>query len=169
MSEFATFPSILKSKRDENDNTVETFVDSDSNKSLSKEKEIVPKPRTIESFVSEEDTKKIMSQVFIGVGLMIGAMFLAFLFTWAYDKEKTLFVAVYAAIMLLFGALVIGLVAVIRSQIQNEKIFYVLVGSSAFVGVLNIVFIIVFSVLASKRLRRGSYVPPAVSDYINAS
>jgi ABC-type Mn2+/Zn2+ transport system permease subunit len=116
--------------------------------------------------VSEDDTKRIMSQVFMATGLMIAAMFLAFLLSWAYNKEKTLFIAMYAVISLLFSALVITLVSILRDKIEDMKIFYTLVGSTAFMSLFNIVMIIVFAVIASKRLRR-SFVPNGVQEYIN--
>lgn len=151
-SEYVTFEPILKPKKDDSD--VEENFD------------LLPKPKRVEHFVSEDDTKRIMSQVFMATGLMIAAMFLAFLLSWAYNKEKTLFIAMYAVISLLFSALVITLVSILRDKIEDMKIFYTLVGSTAFMSLFNIVMIIVFAVIASKRLRR-SFVPNGVQEYIN--
>lgn len=162
MSEQATFQPILKSQQEtprEDEVMLEAFENQDTTAPLFM-------PKKIEPFVDEAQTKKVMQQVFIGVGLMIAAMFLAFLFTWAFNKEKTLFIAIYATIMLLFAALMITLVSIVRKELSNIAIFYVLVGSSAFVALLNIVLIIVFAVMASKRLKR-SYVPSGVQDYLN--
>ncbi len=152
-SEYVTFEPILKPKKVKHD-TEDTVV------------EPFNVHKSVETFVSEEDTKRIVSQVFIAVGLMIAAMFLAFLLSWAYNKEKTLFITVYAMISLLFSALVISLVAVLRDKIDNMKIFYTLVGSTAFMSLFNVVMIIVFAVIASKRLRRN-FVPNGVQEYIN--
>lgn len=162
MSEQATFQPLLKSKQEEEHTQDNMMLEAFENQpSLP-----VFMPKKIETFVDEDQTKKVMQQVFIGVGLMIAAMFLAFVFTWAFDKEKTLFIAIYAFIMLLFAALVITLASVSRSSLTNVPLFYVLIGSSAFVSLLNIVLVVVFAVMASKRLKR-SYVPSSVQDYIN--
>lgn len=163
MSEQAVFQPILKSQQEE-DPKDKMMLEAFENQAAPP----VFAAKKIETFVDETQTKKIMQQVFIAVGLMVAAMFLAFVFTWAFNKEKTLFIAIYAGIMLLFGTLVIALVSVVRSQIKNIPIFYVLVGASAFVCLLNIVLIVVFSVMASKRLKRG-YVPSGVQDYLNPS
>lgn len=145
--EYVTFEPLVKPKKEE-----EHF-------------ELMP-PKRIETFVSEDDTKRVVSQVFIAVGLMIAAMFLAFLLSWAYNKEKTLFITIYAVITLLFSAIVIALVAVIREKIDNMKIFYTLVGATAFMSIFNVIMIIVFAILAAKRLRRN-FVPNGVQDYLN--
>lgn len=164
MSEVAVFQPILKSKQEETDKDV-VMLEAFENTNMDAPPPLF-KPKKIEPFVNEEDTKRVMKSVFTAVGLMIGAMFLAFLFTWAYNKEKTLFISVYAGIMLLFCALIIIVVSIIRSKINDVAVFYVLIGSSAFFALFNIVLVIVFAIVASKRLRR-SYVPSGVQEYIN--
>lgn len=150
-SDFVTFEPILKPKKEEHE-------------SFENELPALLRPKRVEMFVNEDDTKQVMTQVFIAVGLMIAAMFLAFVLSWAYNTEKTLFIAIFASITLLFSALIITLVSIIRNKIDDVKIFYVLVGSTAFMSIFSIVMIIVFSVIASKRLRRGMAMN-AVSDY----
>lgn len=161
MSEFVEFQPILKSKQEKEETpsqgVLEAFTTNDPP---------ILKPRKVEMFVSEEETKEVMTRVFIAVGLMIGAMFLAFLFIWTFNKEKTLFISVYATFMLMFAAMIIIVASVIREQITNKKVFYVIIGSSVFVALLNIVVAVIFGVMASKRLRKA-FVPQGVQDYIN--
>lgn len=165
MSELAIFQPILKSKQEEaklaEDAVVmEAFTEDTS------EHSILPRPKRIEAFVSEDDTKRVMRSVFTAVGLMIGAMFIAFLFIWSYNKEKTLFIAIYSAFMFIFSVLIIAVISIIRKKIDDVVVFYILVGSSAFFAILNLVLILTFTIVASKRLRR-SYVPSGVQEYIN--
>lgn len=157
-SEYVTFEPLVKPKKEE-----EEGFEGDGDV---EEEFTLLKPKRVETFVSEEETRRIVTQVFIAVALMIAAMFLAFVLSWAYNKEKTLFFAMYATITLLFSVLVIALVSVIRDKIENAKVFYTLIGSTAFMSIFNIVLIIVFGVIASKRLRRN-FVPNGVQEYIN--
>lgn len=163
MSDLAVFQPILKSKQDEEQEKDNVVFEAFSN---AMEPPPLFKAKKIEAFVSEEETRRVMKSVFTAVGLMIAAMFFAFLFTWAYNKEKTLFFAIYCFIAFLLCVLVVALVSIVRSDIKDIIVFYILIGSSAFFALLNIVLMLVFGVVAFKRMKRG-YVPSGVQDYVN--
>ena len=129
-------------------------------------------PSKKEQFVSEEESRSIVGGVFIGVGLMIFASILALLFYWTYNKEKTLFIAVFSGFVFLFSIKMVILVAAIRAKLR-DFVFKMYIGSTVFMSLTCLFLMIFFSIKASKKMSERSslssapYVPSAVSSYIN--
>lgn len=126
-----------------------------------KEWEPIVSKQILEPFVEEKESQSIVGAVFTGIGLMVLATFVALMFYWAYLKEKTLFIAVFSVLILLFAIKMMILVIVIRKKL-NPIVFKVYMGSTAFMTLFAIFNIIFFSIKASQRLRS----PSSSSSYI---
>jgi len=74
-----------------------------------------------EGFVTEEDSKSIVSNVFMSVGLMIGAMIIAAIFYWSYHKNVALFICILSALVFLYTIKVIIVVVLARDQFKSKK------------------------------------------------
>jgi CDP-diglyceride synthetase len=126
----------------------------------------------MESFVTETQTKSIVSQVFITISLMILAAIIMWLFYWSYAKEKLLFMAILSGLMFIYTVIVIGVTVSYRAKLSTPT-FTFLMGASAFMAFMTMISVIFFSVRASQRLKGAdsysgntSYVPPAVQQYV---
>ena len=130
----------------------------------------------MESFVTETQTKSIVSQVFITISLMILAAVIMWLFYWSYAKEKLLFMAILSGLMFIYTVIVIGVTVSYRAKLSTPT-FTFLMGASAFMSFTTVISVIFFSVRASQRLKSASgsssssysntsYVPPAVQQYV---
>jgi len=126
----------------------------------------------MESFVTETQTKGIVSQVFITLSLMLLAALIMWLFYWSYAKEKLLFMAILAGLMFIYTVIVIGVTVSYRAKLSTPT-FTFLMGASAFMAFMTMISVIFFSVRASQRLKGAessyqstSYVPPAVQQYV---
>ncbi len=130
---------------------------------------ILKQPKSEEHFVSDEESKNIVVNILIGVSLMVAAMLITWLFIWSYEKEKSLFIAIFATVMFIYAIKMVIFIALKKND-MNETTFKVFMGSSVTVAIMNLMLIIFFSIRASSRLRgRSSYVPGAVQDYIQPS
>lgn len=119
-----------------------------------------------EHFVSEEESKSIVVNILIGVSLMVAAMLLTWLFIWAYEKEKALFITILGVVMFLYSVKMVIFIA-LKKKDMGDVAFKVFMGSSVTMAIMNVMLIIFFSIRAASRLRsRSSYVPGAVQDYI---
>lgn len=129
-----------------------------------------------EPFVTETQTKTIVGEVFMTIGMMLVAAVFMWLFYWSYAKEKLLFMAILSGLMLLYTLTVIGIAVSYRVKLSTMTFTY-LVGASAFIGFTTLVCTVFFAVRASQRLRASessyasrettSYVPPAVQQYVS--
>lgn len=120
----------------------------------------------MEHFVEEKQSQSIVGAVFTGIGLMVLASFIAIVFYWTYETDKTLFIAVLSGITFVFSVKMIILVAVLRRKL-NPIVFRVYMGSTIFMAVLSIFNIVFFSIKASQRLgssssSSSSYMPAPV-------
>lgn len=120
-----------------------------------KEWEPIVSKQILEPFVEEKESQSIVGSVFTGIGLMLLATFVALMFYWAYLKEKTLFVAVFSVLILMFSVKMLILVVVIRKKL-NPIVFKVYMGSTAFMTLFAIFNIVFFSIKASQRLSSSS-------------
>lgn len=130
-----------------------------------REWEPIVKKQTLEPFyVEEAQSKSIVGSVFIGIGLMILASFIAMLFYWAYLKEKMLFIALFSALIFLFAMKMVILVAVIRHKL-NPTVFKVYMGSTVFVAFFSLFNIIFFSIKSYQRTSSASSSSSSSSTY----
>jgi ABC-type multidrug transport system fused ATPase/permease subunit len=120
----------------------------------------------IEQFVSESESTSIVGSIFMGIGLMVLAMLITWLFLWSYQKEKLLFIVVLSVVVFLYSVEMVAFIALQRGKL-SPLMFRIFMGSSVMISIMCIILIIVFSIKASQRLRgRSSYVPGPVQDYI---
>lgn len=113
---------------------------------------IVSKQKLLEPFVNDKDSVVIVQNVFIMVGAIIVATLITTLLYWAYNREKTLFIAIMSALIFLYSLTnVIGF-TIIRGALTNI-FFKMYLGLSIIVCILSIVLIILFSIKASKKMR----------------
>lgn len=114
---------------------------------------------TRETFADEEDkeakTRTSIIRIFISVGLMALAIVLGFIFLWAYRKEKTLMVVVLSVVVFIYSLLIMVFVLVQRGNLDYVY-FNLFMGSSAFMVIMMILLIVIFSIIASRRLNAGS-------------
>lgn len=124
------------------------------------------KNQNLEPFVDEPQSQKIVGGVFTGMGLMVLAGLMAILFYWTYQKDKTLFIAVYSGVLFLFALEMLVLIAVIRQKL-NAIVFRIYIGSSVFFCLVTLFMLMYFSFRAMQRLRGSSspssYAPPPPS------
>lgn len=134
-----------------------------------------------EAFVSDSDSRGIVSNIFISIALMVGAALVMALFYWAYQKERNLFVTIFASFMFAYALYVTIFVTILRSKFSSVA-FRLILGSSAFVAFMTLMTLIFFAVKTSQKLRgSGSSsgysgysspspsVSPVVQDYIGNS
>ena len=134
-----------------------------------------------EAFVSDNDSRNIVSNIFISIGLMVGAALVMALFYWAYQKERNLFVTIFAAFMFAYALYVTIFVTILRGKFSSVA-FRLILGSSAFVAFMTLMTLIFFAVKTSQKLRgsgsNSSYsgysspspsVSPVVQDYIGSN
>lgn len=130
-----------------------------------------------ESFVTEEDSKSIVSNVFMSVGLMIGAMIIAAIFYWSYHKNVALFICILSALVFLYTIKVIIVVVLARDQFKSKNTFMILMGGTVFMCLLTLILTIMFGIKASPKSGSGpsssisstganAYIPSSVNDYI---
>ena len=132
---------------------------------LSEAYKVVQKPKQEEEpFVSEEDTKKSVASIFMSVGLMILALFLGGLMFWAYRKERSLMIVVLSVFVFIYS--IIMTLGIIQRGKLDKAYFLTIVGSSIFISVMMVILIIVFSIVASRRLSK-SYLGPQTQDYLS--
>lgn len=115
-----------------------------------KEWEPIVKQTVLEPFVEDEkQSQTIVGNVFIGMGLMVMAAFLALLFYWSYEKNRSLFIALFSGLVFLFSVKMVILVAVVRKKLNNI-IFKLYMGSTVFMSFVSMFSLIYFSIRASR-------------------
>lgn len=123
-----------------------------------------------EFFVSTSETNTLITNVFTGLALAVLGMVLTFIFFWSYNKDKTLFIVVLSILLFLYALMQMIYFIVKKETLENFE-FSVMVGASIFVEILAVILIIVFSIVASRRLRGNNRVtssftqPPAVQNF----
>jgi len=105
-----------------------------------------------ESFVTTGDTNALVINVFTGLGLAALGMIFTFLFFWSYNKDKTLFIVVLSVI-LFFYALMQMIYFIVKKDSLGNVEFSVMLGASIFVEIMAVILLIIFSIVASRRLR----------------
>lgn len=118
-----------------------------------------------ETFVTEEETKTGVANIFVSVGLMVFAILLGGILFWAYRKERALMIVFLSAFMFIFSVLIMSLSIAQRSKLDS-KYFMFMTGSSIFMSVMMIIIIIIFSIITSRRLNK-SYLGPQTQDYLS--
>lgn len=127
---------------------------------------ILKKSNFFEPFVSESESVSIVTNTFIGASLMFAAMLITWLFIWSYQKDKFLFISMFALVAFLYGAEMVILSAVNMSNLDQAQ-FKLFMGSSL---LFCLIFVIVglFGFIKYKRRNvTSSYVPPAVQNYLS--
>ena len=125
----------------------------------------IEKDKEEEPFVSEEETKKSVANIFISVGLMILALLIGGLLFWAYRKERALMIVILCAFIFIYSIVMMTLGIVQRNKL-DKGYFLSIVGSSIFVSVMMIILIIMFSIITSRRLNK-SYLGTETQDYLS--
>lgn len=124
-----------------------------------------------ESFVTEDDSKAIVANVFISVGLMIAAMIITGIFYWSFNKNPLLFISILCAIMFFYTIKVIIIAALMREQFKSKMMFMILMGGTVFMSLLSLILTIMFGIKASQGGRSSSAsnynIPSNVNEYIN--
>lgn len=122
-----------------------------------------------EEFVNETDTRSVVANVFISVALMLLAMVITLTYIWAYRKDVSLFIAIFALVVFLFTVEMVIFVTMVRSNV-SRLMFMTFMGSVVFMAFMAIVLIIFFSIQASRgsgsgsgSYSRSSYSSPAVT------
>lgn len=96
-----------------------------------------------EHFVGESETKSIVGNVFLSVGLMVAAVLLAIGFFWAYKTDVSYVVVLVAVLMFAYAVNVTAYIAVIREKLSVTAFRYYM-GVSVFAAFLNLIVAIVF-------------------------
>lgn len=128
-------------------------------------KKQLDKDREEEHFVTEDETKKSVANIFISVGLMILALLIGGLLFWAYRKERALMIVILCALIFIYSLVIMTLGIVQRNKL-DKGYFLSIVGSSIFVTVMMLILIIMFSIIASRRLNK-SYLGTETQDYLS--
>lgn len=121
----------------------------------------------MEQFVTNAESESVVSFSFITGALMVVAMILTGVFIWSYQKDRFLFIAVFAFVAMLYSAEIMLLSAINMSKLDMTQ-FTLFMGSSV---LFSIMFFIVAIFGAFKYWRRNSssspYVPTTVQNYLN--
>jgi heme A synthase len=142
----AVFESLLKSKpSDEADQADEAGTVGEA----------------LETFVSDNQSRSVVSGIIISIALMIFALIVMGIFSWAYQKDKNLFIVVFATVVLLFTITVTILLAILRSKMGFDA-FRFYMGSAIFMNFLTLLIIIFFGIKTSTRS-----LPSSVEDYLS--
>lgn len=96
----------------------------------------------------------IIKNVFIGIGMAILGTTFGLALYWAYNKEKTLFI-VFLSVILFFYALMQMVYTLVKKDTLNDTEFRWSIGAAVFMEILSLILIILFSIVASNRLRRS--------------
>jgi len=121
-----------------------------------------------ENFVSGSDTTNVVENIFIVLGAVVIAIILTILFYVSYHKNKNLFISLLMGIIFLYSLMNIIGIIVIRSSL-NTTFFKVYLGAGTVIGFITVILLIIFSVIASKEINRGSrdsaaYIPSNVAN-----
>ena len=115
-----------------------------------------------------KSTANTIKRIFISIALMVLAIVIGFIFLWAYRKERTLMVVVLSVVVFIYALLVL-----VFTLVQRDKLDYIyftlLIGSSAFMTVMMILLIVVFSVISSQRMGSQDYLGSQTRDYMSRS
>jgi hypothetical protein len=107
-------------------------------------------PRTIEKFVTQEQTLNTVQTVFIGLALMVAAALLAILFIWSYEKGVELFITVFSLLVLAYAVKVVILIYMIRAQL-SPVVFQLYLASASAMGLISIFIMLTFSMKYYRR------------------
>jgi hypothetical protein len=116
-----------------------------------------------EDFVTTTESNALVINVFTGIGLAALGMLITFIFFWSYNKDKTLFIVVLSVLFFLYALMQMVYFIVKRGSLGNME-FSVMLGASIFVEIMAVILLIIFSIVASRRLRgsvSSSYAPAA--------
>jgi len=116
-----------------------------------------------EDFVTTTESNALVINVFTGIGLAALGMLITFIFFWSYNKDKTLFIVVLSVLFFLYALMQMVYFIVKRGSLGNTE-FSVMLGASIFVEIMAVILLIIFSIVASRRLRgsvSSSYAPAA--------
>jgi uncharacterized membrane protein len=105
-----------------------------------------------ESFVTGSETNALVINVFTGLGLAALGMIFTFLFFWSYNKDKTVFIVVLSVILFLYALMQMIYFIVKKESLGNVE-FSIMLGASIFVEIMAVILLIIFSIIASRRLR----------------
>jgi hypothetical protein len=122
-------------------------------------------PNSLEGFADESQTKQSIIRIFVSVSLMVLAILIGFVFLWAYRRERTLMIVVLSAVIFIYAILVLVFTLVQREKLDNIY-FLLLTGSSAFMTTMAVLLIIIFSIIASRRMG-DSYMGDQARDYLS--
>jgi hypothetical protein len=122
----------------------------------------------VEQFVPDKDTGSIVTNIFISLGLMIVAMLITWLFIWSYEKDRSLFITIFAVVAFLYAAEIAVFIAINTDKLDTIT-FRIMTSSTVFFGFTFLLIAIIFMIKAIQHLRSKSqgYVSNTVRDYIN--
>jgi hypothetical protein len=107
-----------------------------------------------EAFVDQAATVNIVASIFSTLAAALCAAIIAMVFYWSYETEPTLFIAIFAGIMVMY-TLTLVLLFAIKSGSFDALTFRYYLGSSVFVCVVNIIVAVYFGLKARNRMNSG--------------
>lgn len=123
-----------------------------------------------EAFVSNTETNTLLINLFTGLGLAALGTVLTFVLFWSYNKDKTLFIVILSILLFLY-ALMQMIYFIVKKDSLEKVEFSIMLGASIFVEILAVILVIIFSIIASRRLRGSTSVrttytqPPVVQNF----
>jgi hypothetical protein len=97
----------------------------------------------METFVSEKDTKSIISSTFINISLIILGMVLGGLLYWSYIKTDKLYITLLSGILFGYTLMMIIFIAMIRAKLTENE-FKIYMSASIFMAILTLAIFVIF-------------------------
>lgn len=131
----------------------------------------------VEAFVNDKESQNIVGNVFISIALMLLAAAFMWLFYWAFNRDRNLFITIFSGIMFAYAITIVIITVIYRNKFAKPT-FTFLIGVNAFVGFMTLATMIFFAIRTSGRSSSGSsyevaaanpYVSRGVQDYLGSS
>lgn len=120
----------------------------------------------VEAFVNDKESQSIVGNVFISIALMLLAAGFMWLFYWAFNRDRNLFITIFSAIMFAY-AITITIITVIYRNKFAKPTFTFLIGVNAFVGFMTLTSLVFFAIRANRSGSGSSYEPAAANPYVS--
>lgn len=130
-------------------------------------KVVIPKDIVVEPFLTDDESKQLVRKIFIGIGLMMVASAMSFLFYWSYNKSRSIFIMIIGILMLAYSLEMILLTYKIREKLDNTY-FYLYMGSSIVMTFISVSVLVFFAIKVIMENKASSgYVPSGIQSYGN--
>lgn len=97
----------------------------------------------METFVSEKETKSIISSTFVTISLVILGMIIAGLLYWSYVQTDRLYITIFSGIVFAYVLMMIIFIALIRAKLTEDE-FKIYMSVSIFMGILTLLLFSIF-------------------------